>query len=809
MKNKTHFDSNCITPGTPFMSRLADCLRYYISHRLNTDPGWKNISVILSDASVPGEGEHKIMDFIRKQRNLPDYNPNTHHVLYGLDADLIMLALATHEPHFKILREDVFYQQGKDRVCSICGQSGHIASVCRGEKKEKVVEFDEKTTANTLKPFVFLHVSILREYLDVELRVSDLPFRWSLERALDDWVFMCFFVGNDFLPHLPSLEIREGAIDTLIKLWKTNLKEWGGFLTNSGDIDLSRVEEMMKCLGELEDDVFRNRREIEERKRAARIRRKKEARAREARGTSYPSLSKEYKEDVPEIVASASQAQLAYAYSSYSKPQGGSIEANKSAAASLKASLLLEEEQDTNVTVKETTSVKRKANVIENDELVEEEEVLEEAHVPPVLELEEEEAPDEVDVPLPQVPIVKEVEDEESEPEDNVRLWESGWKERYYEKKFNVDLDNHSFRKGKLVYIDKIIYKNSVVESYLEGLCWVLKYYYQGVQSWKWFYPYHYSPFSSDFKDMSHFEIKFELGTPFRPIEQLMGVLPAASKQHIPKPFHDLMENESSPIIDFYPVDFPIDLNGKKYAWQGVALLPFINEERLLKAITPIYTQLTPDETIRNSTRYEVIYVSHFARISENFCTIYGKRVDDTPLELTKGMGATIFGSILPDENICFPGSTFTSPLSEWNQPDIPNNQSISVHYLMPKYKTGYNFKAQLLYGVNFEKPVLEEYDKHVLRNGGAGRGRRYDAPRQYNNRESAARFIKHGIPLNSSVYGYDSREPRHDEMDYPPQKRRSNESFRNGNYSDKRDSSYNNRSDSFNDRNRFDQHVF
>ena len=142
------FDSNCITPGTPFMHKLAECLRYYVHDRLNNDPGWKDITVILSDANVPGEGEHKIMDYIRRQRANPDHDPNTHHVLCGADADLIMLGLATHEPYFSIIREE--FRPDKPRPCEICNQVGHDTKECTGLARVKSGQHDEM--ANTFVP---------------------------------------------------------------------------------------------------------------------------------------------------------------------------------------------------------------------------------------------------------------------------------------------------------------------------------------------------------------------------------------------------------------------------------------------------------------------------------------------------------------------------------------------------------------------------------------------------------------------------------------------------------------------------------
>ena len=100
----------------------------------------------------------------------------------------------------------------------------------------------------------------------------------------------------------------------------------------------------------------------------------------------------------------------------------------------------------------------------------------------------------------------------------------SGLQDRYYREKLEVDpRDPAAVRRA--------------VEAFVQGLNWVLEYYYRGVVSWAWFYPFHYSPMISDMTSLTGIPSSFERGQPFSPYQQLLAVLPAASSKLLPKPY--------------------------------------------------------------------------------------------------------------------------------------------------------------------------------------------------------------------------------------------------------------------------------
>jgi len=139
-----------------------------------------------------------------------------------------------------------------------------------------------------------------------------------------------------------------------------------------------------------------------------------------------------------------------------------------------------------------------------------------------------------------------------------------------------------------------------------------MKYYYGGVCSWKWYFPFHYAPFASDLRNIERFENdcqSFEINTPFSPVEQLMAVLPSDSSHAVPVASRWLMKDDESPIIDFYPTNVICDPNGKAMPWLWVVLLPFIEEDRLLEALTPTKKEWSPREQFCNSRGLDDAYL--------------------------------------------------------------------------------------------------------------------------------------------------------------------------------------------------------
>ncbi|KAA0162069.1 hypothetical protein FNF31_03480 [Cafeteria roenbergensis] len=644
------FDSNQITPGTPFMARVSKQLQYYIRRRLRDDPAWRDLRIIFSGHEVPGEGEHKIVEWIRAAKSQPGWDPNTRHIMAGLDADLIMLSLAVHEPHFSLLREQIDFMGFRN--------SKHDTKA--------------KTRAARHVKWQLLHIGVLREYLEMDMRpapaaLEAMPFAWDGERCVDDFVLLTALCGNDFIPHLPSLDIGEGALDELIRLYRETLPTVGGWLSERGIINFARLDPLLLAMGAMEEDTMKRRdaamakhhtrkqREAKDQLRLfGRVTDKMAAAAEapaagaaDADGAMEAFLLEAGDSDdeagwviagsagvearmragaVADAVASgfasvaapaasrlltpaqllsgASPSAAAAAASAAPSPSSSAPSRGDRAVAAAMSSLRQSGITEDVIPVREREARASAAHAAAISSAAAEARKAAAAEAAAAGAAGAEASPAPSADGTPSAGAAAAVSLSESTQlaiaRQARRARDLGRRERFYLAKFGLVIGGEEPVPEHEAVLTKLR------RCFGEALQWVMLYYYQGCPSWGWFFPFHYSPMVSDLVGMGDLgPYSFELGKPFRPFQQLLGCLPAASAKFLPPSYRRLMVSSDSPLLDFYPdvASIRVDMDGKKNPWEGVTIIPFIREQRMLKAIADLApdSTLTPDELKRNS----------------------------------------------------------------------------------------------------------------------------------------------------------------------------------------------------------------
>lgn len=409
--------------------------------------------------------------------------------------------------------------------------------------------------------------------------VGSLSLTRSPPRSQDDFILLNIFVGNDFLPHLPGLHINEGALPLLFGIYKRILPRAGGYINESGKLRTDRLALVLTELTKFERDQFEEEYGDTFIKRQ---RQQKQSRALDkARAKKKLSMSPSHKAIYEKIKAFILELRV----NPHSAPRDLFLPVDlkqderdfvTELCRMLHLGLTFDEYDP--VADLPVTAISSGLGLHDEDEIAAAES---EAAITRVLKKYDGARVEDDDGQSAGE------DDEEAEYERMLDQKMTAWKRDYYKNKLEID------------YADKAAMKQ-LAYRYIEGLQWVLHYYYEGVASWGWFYDYHYAPKISDLLEVEGMTFDFDLGKPFRPFDQLMGVLPALSSQHIPSAFRDLMTDPASPIIDFYPANFEADLNGKKQDWEAVVKIPFIDEKRLLKALDSRAGLLSIEEKSRN-----------------------------------------------------------------------------------------------------------------------------------------------------------------------------------------------------------------
>ena len=199
------WDTCAITPGTIFMNNLNNAIKKHFANNKN---------IILSLTDIPGEVEHKIFEYIRDNFDLNDSN-NINNIVYGMDADLIMLSLN----HLKYSKQIYLYRETPHFIKSLDNsldpnQTYLINILELGNQIYKELTDDisvQKDTPDWLK----------EASEDIDNSLNNLQINGeTFYNKIDDYIFICFLLGNDFMPHFPAINIRNNGFTVLLELYK-------------------------------------------------------------------------------------------------------------------------------------------------------------------------------------------------------------------------------------------------------------------------------------------------------------------------------------------------------------------------------------------------------------------------------------------------------------------------------------------------------------------------------------------------------------------------------------------------------------
>lgn len=233
--NNTAWSNIVITPGTDFMKKLDKKIKLFI----NESDKVNKYKIIYSSYEERGEGEHKILQYLKN--NYKNINTEKTHIIYGLDADLIFLALSSNMKNIYLLREQ-----------SNFGKTPQI------EEKDPIKDVGEPMTYVSILESREVFNIYFKSRLDIEPE-EEIDF-------INDFIFLCYFLGNDFLPHIPSINIRKDGLETIIEAYIFAYERTGEIIIKEVEpkiiYSLKTIELFLSYLADIEKTYFKERYKI-------------------------------------------------------------------------------------------------------------------------------------------------------------------------------------------------------------------------------------------------------------------------------------------------------------------------------------------------------------------------------------------------------------------------------------------------------------------------------------------------------------------------------------------------------------------